>query len=179
MTGQARAIPIAIIVCAARNGTIGQNGKMPWRMPSDLKHLKATTMGKPVVMGRKTYQSIGKALPGRTNIVVTRQPGFVLPDAIVVSNLAAAIAEAEKVAAATGASEIMVLGGGEIYLAALPLADRVYLTRLAADIDGDTHFPDLPDADWTITSRAPLPRTPKDDGDAETLVYQRRAMPGA
>lgn len=167
-------IPVAIIVCAARNRTIGRDGQMPWRMPSDLKHFKALTLGKPVVMGRKTYQSIGKALTGRANIVVSRQAGLSLPDATVVSDLATGIVEGRRVAAATGASEVMVIGGGEIYAWALPLAQRIYLTRLAADIDGDAVFPALPETDWTVVSRTALPTTPRDDFTAEIIVYERK-----
>ncbi len=170
-----KAVPIALIVCAARNGVIGRGGQMPWRMPSDLKHFKALTLGKPVVMGRKTYQSIGKALPGRANIVVSRQPGFSLPDATVVPDLARGLAEAQRVVAETGAGEVMVIGGGEIYAQALPQAQRVYLTLLAADIEGDADFPPLPVAEWVVLSRAPLATTPKDDYPAEIIVYERRA----
>ena len=168
-------VPIALIVCTARNGVIGRGGQMPWRMPSDLKHFKALTLGKPVVMGRKTYQSIGKALPGRVNIVVSRQPGFTLPDATVVQDLVRGLAEGRSVAAETGASEVMVIGGGEIYAQALPLAQRVYLTRLAADIEGDAVFPPLSEAEWIVVSSAPLATTPKDDYPAEVMVYERRA----
>lgn len=147
---------------------------MPWRMPSDLKYFKAITLGKPVIMGRKTYQSIGKALPGRTNIVVSRTAGFVLADATVVGTLEDAIREGRQVAAETGAGEIMVIGGGEMYRQALGLARRVYLTRLAADIDGDTSFPILPPDEWVQVSRKPLMRTAKDDFEADFLVYERR-----
>lgn len=168
-------VSVALIVCAARNGVIGRGGRMPWRMPSDLKHFKALTVGKPVVMGRKTFGSIGKALPGRVNIVITRQAGLTLPDATVVADLAAGLAEGRRVAEATGAGEVMVIGGGEIYAQALPVAQRVYFTRLCADVEGDAVFPALPDCDWTVVSRAPLQTTPKDDFAAEVVVYERRA----
>lgn len=167
-------IPVAIIVCAARNGVIGRNGQMPWRMSSDLKHFKALTLGKPVVMGRKTYESIGKALPGRVNIVVTRQVSFTLPDACVLPDLASAIDEARRVAAQTGAPEVMVIGGGEIYAQALPLAERVYMTRLEAEIPGDAAFPAISEKEWSLSSRAPLATTSRDDYPAEVLVYERR-----
>lgn len=170
-----KAVPIALIVCAARNGVIGRGGQMPWRMPSDLKHFKVLTLGKPVVMGRKTYQSIGKALPGRSNIVVSRQQGLALPDAIVVRDLAGGLAGAQRVAAETGALEVMVIGGGEIYAQALPQAQRVYVTLLAADIEGDAVFPPLPETEWFVVSRAPLATTPKDDYQADVIVYERRA----
>lgn len=167
-------IEIAIVVCMARNRVIGRDGQMPWRMPSDLKHFKALTLGRPVVMGRKTYASIGKALPGRPNIVVSRQAGLKLPDATVVTDLDAGIREATHIAQVAGTGAIFVIGGGEIYRQALEVADTVHVTVLAADIDGDTRFPELPEATWELASRTPLDRTARDDHDAEIRVYRRR-----
>jgi dihydrofolate reductase len=161
---------LTLVVCRARNGTIGRDGTMPWRMPSDLAHFKATTIAKPVIMGRKTYQSIGRPLPGRLNIVVTRA-GIEAPDGVLTApDLPAAVARAR----AAGHTDLMILGGGEIYRAALPFADRVIMTELAADIDGDTVFPDLDPAVWTCVSRTPLATTPRDDYAAEVCMFERK-----
>ncbi len=168
-------VRIAMIVCAARNGTIGRTGDMPWRMPTDLKYFKATTLGKPLIMGRKTYQSIGKPLPGRITIVISRQPGLAIEGAIVTTDLDAALAEAGRQAARLGTAEIIIAGGGEIYRLALPQAHRVYLTRLDAAIDGDATFPDLDPADWQVVSDVPLIASPRDDHGGRFLVYERRS----
>jgi len=167
-------VKIAIVVCMARNRVIGRGGQMPWRMPSDLRHFKALTLGNPVIMGRKTYESIGKALPGRTNIVVSRHTGLRLPDATVVRDLEAGIREATRIAEDAGGREVFVIGGGEIYAQALKLADVIHATVLAADVDGDTQFPDIPGADWDLVDRKPLVRTPQDDYEAEVRTYRRR-----
>lgn len=181
MTAPQRQPRVTLIVCTARNRTIGRDGGMPWRMPSDLRHFKATTMGKPVVMGRKTFQSIGRPLPGRCNIVVTRTPKPETPPqaadgthVVEVTSLDAAIAAA----ATTDAVEVMIAGGGQIYAEALPRAERIIQTILAADIDGDTHFPALPTADWHVVARTPLATGPKDDYPAEVVVWERVKEPG-
>ncbi len=127
-----------MIAAMANDRVIGADNAMPWHLPADLKHFKATTMGKPVVMGRKTYQSIGKALPGRLNIVVSRS-GIQLQDAVVVDSIDSAIAAAGNV------EEVMVIGGGAIYQACLEQCNRLYLTYIDADLDGDTRFPDYND----------------------------------
>jgi dihydrofolate reductase len=160
---------ITLIVCMAQNRVIGRAGTMPWRMPSDLKHFRATTLGKAVVMGRKTYQSVGRLLDGRTNYIVSRQRDLTIPGAVVVSDVAAALAFERAKAAA----EIMIIGGGEIYAATLPIADRVVATELAVPLDGDTTFPDLAVHQWRIVSRTPLVTGAKDDYAAEVVVYER------
>lgn len=164
---------ISIIVAASRNGVIGDRGGMPWRMPSDLKHFRASTMGKPVIMGRKTFQSLPKALDGRDNIVITRDASFSAPGAFVVSTLEGAVELGRELARRRGAEEIMVIGGGEIYAAALPLADRVYLTRIDATVDGDTAFPDLPSDHWRLGSRELMEKGAKDESDAAFEVWER------
>ena len=164
---------ISIIVAAAENGVIGNGGTLPWRMPSDLKRFRALTMGKPVVMGRKTFQSLPKALDGRDNIVVTRDSGFRGEGAETAPSLDVALAIARAHAKRRGVDEIMVIGGGEIYRAALPLADRVYLTRVHTTIAGDTVFPALEPAVWRLVSEEALPRGSRDDHDATTMVYER------
>jgi dihydrofolate reductase len=138
---------ISLIVAASTNNVIGAKGELPWRLSGDLKRFKAQTMGKPIVMGRLTYESIGRALPGRQNIVITRQADFEAEGCDVVQSVDAAIE------AAGDAEEIMVIGGSHIYQAFLPVADRIYLTRVQADIDGDTFLPDINAGEWRETSR--------------------------
>lgn len=165
---------ISIIVAASLNGVIGDQGDMPWRMPSDLKHFRALTMGKPVIMGRKTFQSLPKALDGRDNIVVTRDPSFAPPGALVADSLEAAISLARQRAEARAVDEILIIGGGQIYAAALERADRVYLTRVNAALAGDTTFPDLPAEDWALSASQPMQQGPKDQYAARFETWERR-----
>ena len=135
---------ISIIVAASTNNAIGIRGDLPWRLSDDLKHFKSVTMGKPIVMGRKTWDSIGRPLPGRQNIVITRQAGYVAEGCDVVASLA------EAAEAAGDENEIMVIGGSEIYSLALPLADRLYMTRVHAAVDGDAFFPEIDATEWRL-----------------------------
>jgi dihydrofolate reductase len=137
---------ISIIVAASANNVIGVDGELPWRLPEDLKRFKEITMGKPMIMGRATFDSIGRALPGRTNIVLTRLTDFVAEGCEVVDGVEAALD------AAGDAEEVMIIGGGEIYRQFLPQADRIYLTRVQAEITGDTRFPELDMNEWLVTS---------------------------
>ena len=137
---------ISLIVAASINNVIGVQGQLPWRLSGDLKRFKALTMGKPIVMGRRTWQSIGRALPGRQNIVVTRQTGFRADGCDVVASTDAAID------AAGDAEEVMIIGGGEIYRQFLPLADRIYLTRVKVELQGDADFPPLDESEWTVAA---------------------------
>ena len=164
---------ICLIVAAAENGVIGRAGKMPWHLQSELKYFRARTLGKPVIMGRKTFQSIGKPLPGRDNIVVTRDTNFAAAGITVAASLAAALDAARTAAAASGATEIMIIGGVEIYAQALPLTQRIYLTRIAARPDGDAIFPALDPAQWRLTSESPVPGGSNDDVSAVAQVYIR------
>lgn len=141
---------VTLIAAVARNGVIGKDGGLPWRIPGELARFKALTLGHPVIMGRKTYESIGKPLPGRRNIVVTRNRALAFEGARVVGSLEAALAEA---ATAEGGADAMVIGGAEIYALALPHATRLVLTEVHADVDGDTAFPAFERADWRETSR--------------------------
>jgi len=143
------AMRIALIAAVASNRVIGRDGDLPWRIPADLRHFKAVTMGKPIIMGRRTFQSIGKALPGRTNVVVTRDRAFAAADVTVAGSFAQALAIAE----ATGADEAMVIGGGEIYAAALAGAERIYLTEVHVDAEGDVRFPALDGSQWREVAR--------------------------
>lgn len=133
---------ISIIVAVAENGVIGADNGLPWRLPDDLKRFKALSLGKPVVMGRRTFDSIGRPLPGRTNIVVSRQPGLAIDGVIVAGSLDAALA------AAGAAPEIVVIGGAEIFRQALARTDTIHLTRVQACVDGDVFFPELDPAKW-------------------------------
>ncbi len=136
---------ISIIVAASTNNVIGTQGNLPWRLSDDLKRFKKITMGKPIIMGRLTYESIGRPLPGRQNIVITRQRDYVAEGCEVVESAAAALAVAGE------ASEIMIIGGGEIYSLFLPLANRIYLTRVLADVQGDAYFPALNSDEWNLS----------------------------
>ena len=175
---------VSIIVAAADNGVIGNAGGMPWHLPSDLKRFRALTLGKPVIMGRKTFQSLPKALDGRDNIVITRDSGFRPDGAIIAASLEAALLIGRELAEGRGGEEIMVIGGGEIYRQALPVTDRVYLTRVQASPAGDAVFPPLDPAQWRIVREEPLPRGVKDPYGAALIVYERiraqpsRAIPG-
>ncbi len=135
----------SLIAALASNGVIGRDGGLPWHISEDLKYFKRLTMGKPVVMGHKTYESIGKPLPGRNNIVVTRNPELELEGATVVHGLDEALA----VAASLGAEETFVIGGAELYKLALPKVDRMYLTYVHQNFEGDTFFPEFDPDDWT------------------------------
>ncbi|MDH3738714.1 MAG: dihydrofolate reductase [Alphaproteobacteria bacterium] len=143
------AVRLALIAAVAQNGVIGHDGDLPWRLPADLQHFKTTTMGKPIVMGRRTFESIGRALPGRPNIVVTRNAEFVADDVDVAADLDQALA----IAQGYGTEEVMVIGGGEIYAAAMPRADRLYLTEVHTDAVGDVQFPTLDRAHWREIAR--------------------------
>lgn len=150
----------------ARNRVIGRDGKLPWHLSADLKRFKAITLGHHIIMGRKTWESIGRPLPGRTSIVVTRNPSYVAAGATVVSSLAAALESAR------GDTEVFVIGGAEVYRDALPQADRIYVTELQADYEGDVHFPPLIPAQWRAGKRER--HAAEDDKPAwDLLVYDR------
>lgn len=142
------AFPLAMIAALAQNRVIGLDNKMPWHLPADLKHFKAMTLGKPIVMGRKTWESLGRPLPGRLNLVVSRQPDLRPEGAEAFGSLDAALVRAEQWACEQGASEIMLIGGAQLYQQALPLAQRLYLTRIAANPEGDAFFPVFDEAQW-------------------------------
>ncbi|WP_373083787.1 dihydrofolate reductase [Zhongshania sp.] len=152
-------VTVSMIVAMANNRVIGVNNQLPWHLPADLKHFKATTMGKPIVMGRKTWESIGRPLPGRKNIVISRQPEYVAEGAEVVTCLAAGLALARDHAAAEGLAEIVVIGGEAIYRSALNEAQKIYLTEVNISLDGDAWFPELAAAEWCETGRECYPVT--------------------
>jgi dihydrofolate reductase len=164
---------LAIIVAADENGVIGREGGLPWHQSTDLKTFRRLTMDKPIIMGRRTFQSIGRALDGRDNIVVTRDPGFEAPGVSVCDSVADALTLARVLATTRGADEIMIIGGAAIYDATLALADRVYLTRIHARVDGDRVFPELAPSDWQEVSCEPLDKGPRDDFASTLMVYER------
>jgi dihydrofolate reductase len=168
--------PLAIIAAIGRNGVIGYANRLPWHLSSDLKRFKAITMGKPLIMGRKTFQSIGRALPGRETIVVTRDPDFAVPAGVHLAHgLDHALALAAERAEAMGADEIILAGGGDLYNALIDRADRLYLTLVDLAPDGDAHFPSIEPDQWIEVSRenpAPL----KDDEAGFSWVTYRRAI---
>jgi dihydrofolate reductase len=161
---------LSLIAAVASNGVIGRENKIPWRLPSDLKRFKALTLGHPAVMGRKTFQSIGHPLPGRDNIVVSRQ-GFRADGALVVASLAAALDLAAARAGEGG--EVFVIGGAEIYRETLPLADRLYLTEVEATPLGDATFPAIDRAVWRATRREDSIRADGDSAASRFVVYDR------
>jgi dihydrofolate reductase len=167
-------IDLAIIVAVAENGVIGRNNALPWHLPEDLQYFKRVTMGKPIVMGRKTFESIGRPLPGRTNIVITRQRDFSAEGVKVVSNLDAALELAEAVALIDGADELMVIGGAEIYGVAMPRATRLYLTRVHAAVDGDAYLPEIDWSAWHEVSRQSWPATAANPYPYSFVVFERR-----
>jgi dihydrofolate reductase len=165
---------IVLVAAVARNGVIGAGGGLPWRVKADLQRFRATTMGKPLVMGRKTFQSIGRALDGRDNIVLSRQPELPAEGALLAPNLDAGLAMAEECAVARGAKEICVIGGAEVFRQALPRAARLYITHIQAEPEGDVLFPDIPPDSWTEVARESLPVGEGDTARAVHVVYERR-----
>jgi dihydrofolate reductase len=168
-------VRVSIIAGVAENGVIGAGDRMPWRLSSDLKRFKAITMGKPVIMGRKTFETIGKPLPGRTNIVVSRAGDLAVEGVVVAPNLEAAMARAREEVRASADPEFMVIGGGEIYRAAIDLADRLYITHVDAAPDGDTFFPAIDPAIWQGTEVERTSVGPKDSVATTFVIYDRVA----
>ena len=168
---------IVLVAAVADNGVIGRDNGMPWRLKSDLKRLRARTTGRPVIMGRKTYLSIGKPLSARTNIVVSRDAGFGAPGLIVAPSVEGALAVACGDALRRGVDEIMVLGGGCIYAAMMPIATELDITHVHASPVGDVFFPAIDPADWAEVERTDRGRT-AEDSDAFTYVtYRRKGAP--
>ena len=144
---------IAMIAAVAENRAIGIDNKMPWYLPGDLRYFKAVTMGKPIIMGRKTFESLGKPLPGRTNIVITRDKAYHFDGIKVAHSLGDALSLAEDIALIDGVQELMVIGGAEIYRQALPRAERLYLTKVYKSFEGDAFFPEFDESQWQETFR--------------------------
>lgn len=166
-------IPLAMIAALAEQHVIGRDNIMPWHLPADLKHFKAMTLGKPIIMGRKTWDSLGRPLPGRLNLVVSRQPDLQLEGAETFTDLDSALTRAEQWAREQGVDELMLIGGAQLYAQALPQAQRLYLTRIEASPEGDAFFPDYDQAEWERIDSQAHPA----EGDAPAYrfeTWQRR-----
>jgi dihydrofolate reductase len=178
MSGAVSAAPprrpaIVLLAAVADNGVIGRDNALPFRQSSDLKRFKLLTLGKPVLMGRKTYQSIGKPLPGRTNIVVSRDPQFA-PDGIIVARgLDAALAAAQTDAQQRCADEVIVIGGTDLFVQTMPLADRMEITHVHARPAGDTYFPPIDATQWRPVARSDHPAGPNDETAFSYVTYAR------
>lgn len=161
----------SIIVAQARNGVIGKKNELPWRLSGDLKRFKALTLGHSVVMGRKTYDSIiarlGKPLPDRENIILTRQKDFIAPSCLVINDLSV-------IETRTRDQEIFIIGGEEVYKLALPKVSKVYLTTIEAEVDGDAYFPKLEASDWQLISEESYSADEKNDYHSKFRIYERK-----
>lgn len=169
-------IKLCLIVARSSNGVIGKDNDLPWRLSEDLKHFKATTKGCPVLMGRKTWESLPlRPLPGRDNIVLSRDGQYAAPNARVFTALDTAIQAGRALAAAKGKTEIFVTGGSGLYAASLPIADRLYITEVATSLDGDATFPDFDEAEFTEINRTDFSKDEKNEHDFSIRVLDRRA----
>lgn len=170
-----KTIKLCLVVARGRNHVIGVDNDLPWRLGSDLRNFKAITLGKPVIMGRKTWDSIGRPLPGRPNLVITRDTDFQAQGASVWTSLPLAVEAAKAMAKTTQQDEICVIGGGQIYAEALPCADRLYLTDVDAAPDGTAFFPAFKEANWNETARTAFSAGPRDDHDFVVRVLDRQS----
>lgn len=173
MSGE-QLLPLVHVVAVGRNGVIGGEDGLLWRLPSDLKRFKAITMGKPMLMGRKTFATIGKPLPGRETIVLTRDAGFAAPGVVAACDIDTAVALASERGRAMGAPEIIVAGGGELYRQTLARAVRLDVTEVDLAPEGEATYPAVDPAQWREVSRTPHPRGEKDDASFTVVVYERR-----
>ena len=170
-------LPLALVVAVAKNGMIGRDGDMPWKLSTDLKRFKRDTMGKPIIMGRKTFHAIGMVLPGRLNIVVSRSE-FSVEGTVHANSIENALEIADKWGRENESEEICVVGGGQIYRETISLADKLYVTHVMAEPDGDTRFPEIVEAEWHPVSREEVPKGEKDTAETLYVVYERvKAVP--
>ncbi|CAI8924006.1 Dihydrofolate reductase type 3 [Pseudomonas chlororaphis] len=163
-----KSLPLSLIAALGENRVIGVDNSMPWHLPGDFKYFKATTLGKPIIMGRKTWDSLGRPLPGRLNIVVSRQADLRLEGAEVYPSLEAAVARAEEWAQEQGVAELMLIGGAQLYAQGLEQADRLYLTRVALSPEGDAWFPEFDLNQWQLVSNVPIPA----EGDKPAYSFE-------
>jgi dihydrofolate reductase len=159
---------LSIVVALTENNVIGTANALPWKMSDDLKRVKALTMGHHLIMGRKTFESIGRPLPGRTTVIITRQKNYQAEGCIVVYSIN------EAIEAARNDNEAFVFGGGEIFKEALPYVDRIYLTRLHTTINGDTFFPDISSEEWKVTDQNDFPADDKNQFPCTVFTYDRK-----
>lgn len=165
---------LSLICAMASNGIIGRNNGLPWHLPEDLRYFKATTMGHSIIMGRKTWESIGRPLPGRTSIVVTRDADYVAEGAKVVHSIEEALRLAESIAVIDGTEEAFVIGGAALYAAAMPGADRFHLTRIHAEVEGDTVLSGFDESEWREVSRDDFQRNEANPFDYSICILERR-----
>jgi dihydrofolate reductase len=173
------AIEIVLVAAVAENGVIGQGGRLPWRLKSDLQHFRRVTIGRPVVMGRKTFASLGKPLAGRTNIVISRDRAFAAPGILVASDLGAALTAARGDALRRNVSEIAVIGGADVYAQTLAMADRLVITWVNLRCEGDAAFPAIDPDIWQEVERYEQRAGPEDDAPFSVLLYRHRAAGGS
>ena len=164
---------IALVVAMAENGAIGRGGDLPWRLSSDMRYFRKITMGKPVIMGRRTFKSLPRVLHGRLNVVLTRDQGFVAPDAVMAHSLEEGLAAARASAGRTRVDEIMVIGGEDVFREVLPQAHRIYLTEVHASPEADTWFPALDEGEWREVSRERHEAGPRDEYAFSFVVLER------
>jgi dihydrofolate reductase len=164
---------VSLIAAVASNGVIGAQRRMPWRLSTDQKRFRQLTLGKPVIMGRKTFEAIGKPLDGRVNIVITRQPDFQPDGARTVPDVETALALGEELARHSKDREVMVIGGGEVYAATIERAGRLYITHVEVEPEGDTHFPGIDPAIWRVVSEEHVPAGERDSAPTRFVVYDR------
>lgn len=166
---------ISLIVAMAQNRVIGRENQMPWHLSEDLKYFKRVTMGKPVIMGRNTFESIGKPLPGRPNIVISRNPDYDADGISVVSSVQDALELSEQLTELDDNAEVMIVGGAQIYAQTLPLAQRLYLTEVHAVVDGDAWFPAVNQAEWRLVAREDHPAAGNNPYSYSFLILEKRA----
>lgn len=166
-------VEIVLVAAVAENGVIGHGAHLPWRLPTDMKHFRALTLGKPLIMGRRTFVGIGHPLPGRTTIVLSRDPTFRADAVEVVGTFEGALARGRAIAARDGADAVIVAGGAEVYAAALAVADRIELTEVALHPDGDTHFPAIDRTRWRESARSSARRGESDDAAVVFVTLTR------
>ena len=164
---------LCAIVAMDRNRVIGREGDLPWRLPSDLKHFKRVTLGKPCLMGRKTWESLPFPLPGRPNLVLTRDAQYQAEGAKIFSDLNEMIGTGYELAGAAGVDEIMLIGGAQLYATLLPRCDRLYVTRVNASVEGDAVFPAIDSDEWALTRSEGPQKGPKDQFSFDVAVFDR------
>lgn len=164
---------ISFVVAVSENGVIGRDNDMPWRLSTDLKRFKSLTMGKPIVMGRKTWETLGRPLPGRSNIVVTRKSDYQAEGALVVPSIEAALDEGRRQGAALGANEICIIGGAQIYRQSFDQANILHVTHVLASIEGDAHFGPIDPEQWQVVSQEEVATGEKDNYPTRYVIYQR------
>ncbi|NNC36832.1 MAG: dihydrofolate reductase [Hyphomonadaceae bacterium] len=165
---------LSIIVAKSRNGVIGKDGGLPWHLSSDLQYFKKTTLGKPVLMGRVTFESIGRPLPGRPNLVLTRNADFQAKGVEVFTDTHAMIGRGFELAGLSGGDEVMLIGGAQLYASCFEYVSKMYVTEVDAMIEGDAHFPAILAPDWNLISETPYPQGPKDDFPFSVKEFERR-----